>query len=128
MRQQERHWSARTTAEREARLAMAGENPPRLAAVTFTGRILAMQGRYAEGLDLAQSATDRVARGAAVRILSRRSTRGDLLAHMGRLAEAEAAFREEITRFPSMTCCSRRRNDSRRSRRCFLPRGRALRD
>jgi len=31
------------------------------------------------------------------------STRGDILARIGRNAEAEAAFREEITRFPTTT-------------------------
>jgi tetratricopeptide (TPR) repeat protein len=90
------------TAEREARLAMAGENPPRVAAVTLTARILTMQGRYPEALELAQSATDRVGRGAqSVPTLA--ATRGDLLARMGQIAEAEAAFREEITRFPATT-------------------------
>jgi choline-sulfatase len=90
------------TAEREARLAMAGENPPRVAAVMLTARILAMQARYGEALELTQSATDRVARGAHS-FPTLASTRGDLLAHLGRVAEAETAFREEITRFPSTT-------------------------
>jgi Tfp pilus assembly protein PilF len=90
------------TAEREGRLAMSGENPPRIAAVTFTARILAMQARYAEALELAQSASERVARGAhSVPMLA--ATRGDLLAHLGRVAEAEVAFREEITHYPSIT-------------------------
>ena len=90
------------TAEREARLAMAGENPPRIAAVALTAQILAMQERYAEALELAQSATDRVARGAHP-VPALAATRGDLLARMGRVAEAEAAFREEIARFPTTT-------------------------
>lgn len=90
------------TAEREARLAMEGENPPRVAAVTLTARILTMQGRYPEALELAQRATDLVAGGAhAVPTLA--ATRGDLLARMGRIEEAEKAFREEMTRFPSTT-------------------------
>jgi arylsulfatase A-like enzyme/Tfp pilus assembly protein PilF len=88
-------------AEREARAAIAAEQRPRLAALVVLAQALAGEGRYAEGLAAIEPAAARLDSGAAEPIATLDSTRGDLLARLGRAGEAEAAFRREIARFPS---------------------------
>lgn len=85
-----REWSA---AEREARLAVGREDAPRAPALVLLARALVEQGKLGEAL----STIERVRHPLAT--LS--STRGDILARMGRTREAEAAFRDEIARFPT---------------------------
>jgi predicted Zn-dependent protease len=64
-------------------------------------RILVQQGRLNEALEVADRALSRVTAGEAPPVVTLASTRGDILARLGRTREAEAAFREEIARFPT---------------------------
>ena len=83
------------TAEKEARLGL-----PRVPAMIMLARILTEQGKLDEAL-----AT--INRGAQLQgshpVATLASTRGDILARMGRNSDAEASFREEIERFPTTT-------------------------
>jgi predicted Zn-dependent protease len=54
-----------------------------------------------EALVAADRAAARVAAGDARPVATLASTRGDILARLGRAAEAEAALRDEIARFPT---------------------------
>lgn len=88
-----------TSAEREARAAMA-EPVGATAASVLLARILAQQGNLEAGLTLVES-IDRDAREKGLGpVESLEYARGDLLARMNRLDEAEAAFRREIALFP----------------------------
>jgi tetratricopeptide (TPR) repeat protein len=88
------------TAEKEARLALGHEDLPRVPALIFLARVMVEQGRLDEALAATDRATARVAEDGAPPVNTLASTRGDILARMGRNAEAEAAFREEMARFP----------------------------
>ncbi len=90
-------------AEREARLALGSEDRPRVPALIFLARNLAEQNKLDEALSVANRAVARVNEEGAHPVPTLSSTRGDILARMGRNAEAEAAFREEIKRFPTTT-------------------------
>jgi arylsulfatase A-like enzyme/tetratricopeptide (TPR) repeat protein len=90
-----------STAEREARMALGLDDRPRIPALILLARILVEQGRLDEALEVANRAVARVREDGAPPVRTLASTRGDILARMGRAEEAEAAFREEIARFPS---------------------------
>ena len=89
-------WKAAETAAREAAGPAAR---PRVAALLLLAQALAAQGRLEEGLTEAERAATRIAAGAPPHP-GVESTRGDLLARLGREGEAEYAFRREITAFP----------------------------
>lgn len=93
-------WS---TAEREARLALGRPDRPRVPALILLARVLVERGQLGEALAVAERAAARIAEDGAPQVPTLASTRGDILARLGRNAEAEAAFREEIARFPRTT-------------------------
>ncbi len=82
-------------AEQEARLAL-----PRVPAMIILARILTDEQKLDEALAMIDRAE--AAQGAHPEPTIS-STRGDILARMGRNQEAEAAFRDEIQRFPATT-------------------------
>jgi tetratricopeptide (TPR) repeat protein len=88
-------------AESEARQALGRPDLPRIPALVMLARILVQQGRLNEALEVADRALSRVTAGEAPPVVTLASTRGDILARLGRTREAEAAFREEIARFPT---------------------------
>ncbi|HVS31857.1 MAG TPA: sulfatase-like hydrolase/transferase [Thermoanaerobaculia bacterium] len=90
-------------AEREARLALDREDRPRVPALILLARILVEQGRLNDALAAADRAATRIREDGAAVVPTLASTRGDILARMGRIAEAETALREEIARFPTTT-------------------------
>jgi choline-sulfatase len=86
----------RATAIREAQLAM--QDPSyRGAATVLMATIAIHDGKFADALRL----LDTFKRSNAAPVLDLESTRGDALARMERIAEAEAAFRSEIAAFPN---------------------------
>jgi choline-sulfatase len=91
-------------AERAARAALASPGS-RIAPLMTLAQVCQKQNRLEEALDYANQAADEVARtGAAGQgYLGLRWMRGDLLARLGRNAEAEREFLEEIRAFPSNT-------------------------
>jgi arylsulfatase A-like enzyme/tetratricopeptide (TPR) repeat protein len=89
------------TAETEARLALDREDRPRVPALILLARVLVEQGRLPEALAMTDRAAARIAEDGAAPVPTLASTRGDILGRMGRLPEAEAAFRREIERFPT---------------------------
>ncbi len=90
------------TAEREARLALGPENLPRVPALISLARVLTDEQKLDEALTVIDRAVARVAEGAHP-AATLASTRGDILARMGRNQEAEAAFRAEMQNFPQTT-------------------------
>jgi tetratricopeptide (TPR) repeat protein len=90
-------------AEREARLALGSEERPRVPALILLARILIEEKKMDEALSVVNRAVARVSEEGAHPVPTLESTRGDILARMGRNQEAEAAFREEMTRFPTTT-------------------------
>ncbi len=90
-------------AEREARLAVGTQARPRVPALILLARVLATRGKLDEALAVINRAGTRVDLQGAHPVPTLASTRGDILARMGRNAEAEAAFRDEIQRFPETT-------------------------
>jgi len=92
-----------TGAEREARLALDNEQRPRVPALILLSKVLVQQGRLDEALATADRAAARIREDGAPGVATLASTRGDVLARMGRKQEAEAAFREEIRTFPATT-------------------------
>jgi tetratricopeptide (TPR) repeat protein len=88
-------------AEREARLAQGDAALPRVPALLLLAKVLAEQGRLPAALAELDRATRRVAEGGAHAVPTLASTRGDVLARMGRSGDAETAFREEIAHFPA---------------------------
>ena len=88
-------------AEREARLGLGTDDRPRLPALIMLARVLTQEQKLNEALAIANRAVARVNEEGAHPVATLASTRGDILARMGRNQEAEAAFREEITRFPT---------------------------
>jgi arylsulfatase A-like enzyme/predicted negative regulator of RcsB-dependent stress response len=89
-----------TTAENEGRAAVAAAEPPRVPALILLARVLAQEQKLPEALATITRATARVNDEGAHPVSTLASTRGDILARMGRNDEAEAAFREEIAKFP----------------------------
>ena len=83
-------------AEREARLAME-DALYREAGAVLLARTAIEQGRFAEALQL----LDRVKQSSRAPVPDLESTRGDALARMERIADAEAAFRSEVAAFPN---------------------------
>jgi arylsulfatase A-like enzyme len=90
-------------AEREARLAVGTQARPRVPALILLARVLAARGKLDEALAVINRAGARVDQQGAHPIPTLASTRGDILARMGRNADAEAAFRDEMQRFPETT-------------------------
>jgi arylsulfatase A-like enzyme/predicted negative regulator of RcsB-dependent stress response len=90
-------------AEREARQAVGEASNPRLAALVFLARVLVEQHRLPEALQAVDDAAARIGSGGARPLPTLEATRGDVLARLGRPAEAEAAFRREIELFPRTT-------------------------
>src|SRR6266542_3383878 len=88
------------TAENEARLAMGRQNRPRVAALILLARVLTQRGKLDEAFSVADRATARVKEEGAHPVPTLASTRGDVLARMGRNREAEDAFRDESAHFP----------------------------
>jgi tetratricopeptide (TPR) repeat protein len=62
--------------------------------------VLAQQGKLADALAAIDRANARVEQDGAPPVPALASTRGDILARLQRYAEAEAAFRLEMQRFP----------------------------
>ncbi|HEV7485073.1 MAG TPA: sulfatase-like hydrolase/transferase [Thermoanaerobaculia bacterium] len=91
------------SAEREARLAAGPEDRPNVGALVMLARVLASQQRLNEALPVANRAVAHAGEVGAHPVATVFSTRGDILARMGRTAEAEADFRKEIERFPDST-------------------------
>jgi choline-sulfatase len=90
-------------AEREARLTASPEDRPNVAALVILARILASQQKLDEALAVANRAIARADEEGAHPVATVFSTRGDILARMGRTDGAEADFRKEIERFPDST-------------------------
>jgi choline-sulfatase len=90
-------------AEKEARLALGPEDRPHVPAMIFLARILTEEQKLDEALRMIDGAIARVDQGGAHPVPTLASTRGDILARMGRPADAEAAFRQEIAKFPATT-------------------------
>jgi tetratricopeptide (TPR) repeat protein len=91
------------SAEREARLATGPEDRPNVSGLVMLARILASQQKLEEALPVANRAVAHVNEEGAHPVATVFSTRGDILARMGRNGEAEADFRKEIARFPDST-------------------------
>ncbi len=90
-------------AVREARLALGPADRPRVPALIALARLLTTQLKLDEALSVANRAAERVAENRAHPVATLASTRGDILARMGRNQEAENAFRNEIRNFPATT-------------------------
>jgi arylsulfatase A-like enzyme/Tfp pilus assembly protein PilF len=95
-------------AEREARQATGDAERPRVPALIHLARILSEEQKLDEALTTIDRAAARVAQEGAHPVATLASTRGDILARLGRNPEAEAAFREEISRFPTTTAAYNR--------------------
>jgi arylsulfatase A-like enzyme/tetratricopeptide (TPR) repeat protein len=91
------------SAEREARLAAGREDRPNVPALIILARILSSQQKLDEALPVANRAVAHVNEESDHPVATVFSTRGDILARMGRTGEAEADFRKEIERFPDST-------------------------
>jgi choline-sulfatase len=87
-------------AESEARAAFGDADRPRLPALLLLAQILGQRGRLQQGLELLAAVDRRIASGEARPLPTLESTRGDLLARLGRNQEAETSFRKEIATFP----------------------------
>ncbi len=90
------------TAEREAREAAAGRDPEP-SAILLLAEVKLKAGRAAEGLADVERAAARAKGLRLSSVYNLEFLRGDALARMNRLDEAEAAFRAEIAAFPSNT-------------------------
>lgn len=90
-------------AEREARASLGPGNRPRVPALILLARVLARENKFDEALAVANRAVVRIGEEGAHPVPAAQSTRGDILARMGRNGEAEAAFRAEIAQFPATT-------------------------
>lgn len=90
-------------AEAEARLATDDEKRPRVPALILLAKILIERNRLQEALAAIDRAQSRITADGAPAVHTLSSTRGDILARMGRTAEAEAAFRKELAEFPRTT-------------------------
>lgn len=90
------------TAEREARAALEASRSGRTAASMVLTRTLQEQGKLDEALQVIQEAVDQVSQMEGdPKFTGLWFLRGDLLARLGREAEAEQAFLREIADFPS---------------------------
>jgi len=69
----------------------------------FLARIGIERGDPAAAVELLAGARERIAAGEIAPVATLEGTAGDALARLGRAAEAEAAFRREIARFPGGT-------------------------
>src|SRR5205807_3775730 len=78
-------------------------NRPRVPALVLLARVLVQEQKLDQALTVIDRAAARVAQEGAHPVPTIASTRGDILARLGRDQEAEAAFREEIAKFPQTT-------------------------
>lgn len=88
------------TAERRARAGIGDPRRPRVPALLLLAQALLAQERLPEALAEIERAVAETRRPGAKPVVTVESTYGDLLARLGRNAEAEAAFRREIALFP----------------------------
>ena len=88
------------SAEREAREA-AGERDPQPSAILALAEVRLKGGRAAEGLADVERAAARAKELRLPSVWNLEFLRGDALARMNRIDEAEAAFRAEIAAYPS---------------------------
>jgi choline-sulfatase len=98
-----RIWAARgdfARAEQEAKLALASEHDPTGALLTL-GLLEKQRGNLAGALAYFDQAQQRAAEKNHHRIPNLHYDRGDVLARLGRNAEAEAEFRQEIALYPT---------------------------
>lgn len=79
--------------------ALGSQDHPQVAALIFLARVQAGQQKLDEALSVADRAAAQISQKGAHPVATLASTRGDILARMGRNHEAEAAFREEIAHF-----------------------------
>ena len=88
-------------AEKAARAALAAPGP-RIAPLITLAQVLQKQGKLAEALQAADQAAAEVARTGAAgeKYSGLHYVRGDILARLGREADAERDFRQEIQDFP----------------------------
>ncbi len=91
------------TAESEARLALGPPDRQRVPALIFLARVLIEENEFEQALAVTDRAVQREQQDRAHPAATLAVTRGDILARMGRNAEAEAAFRQEIANFPTTT-------------------------
>lgn len=90
-------------AEREAREAAGPPARPHLPAVVLLARVAIERGDPAAAVERLAPVRARIAAGELEPLATLEATAGDALARLGRGAEAEAAFRSEIQRFPGGT-------------------------
>jgi arylsulfatase A-like enzyme/Tfp pilus assembly protein PilF len=87
-------------AEGEARLALQTSHDPTTALLVLAS-IYRARGDFAEALGYVDQAAERVSHKSPPRLQNLHLTRGDVLARLGRGAEAEREFRAEISDFPA---------------------------
>lgn len=87
-------------AEQEARAGIGDPARPRVPALLLLTQVLAAQERWPAALAEIERAVEAQRRPGAQPVETVESTHGDILARLGRHAEAEQAFRREITHFP----------------------------
>lgn len=87
-------------AEREARMAVGDDARPHLPALVLLARVQVAAGELPAALATVERGRARLASGQAEPVEGLEAIRGDVLARLGRAAEAEAAFRAEVAGFP----------------------------
>lgn len=87
------------TAEREAS-AVSGDAAAEMGATVVRAEVRIRQERFAEALGLVEEAQQRIREGRAAAVPDLDFLKGDALARLGRLPEAQAAFEEEVRAFP----------------------------
>lgn len=88
------------TAAAEARQGIGDPAHPRVPALLMLGQALAADGKLEEARVELERALEVARRPGAPPVATLESSYGDVLARLGRDAEAESAFRREIERFP----------------------------
>jgi arylsulfatase A-like enzyme/Flp pilus assembly protein TadD len=88
------------TAEREA-TAATGDTSAELGAAVVRAEVRIRQERFQEALDIVDAAKKRMRDSAHEPVADLDFLRGDALARIGRYAEAERAFEEEVRTFPA---------------------------
>ncbi len=89
------------TAAAEARRGIGDPRHPRVPAMLLLAQALAAEERLAEALIEIDRAAERLSRPGVAPVVNVFATRGDLLARLGRDAEAEVSFRREVELFPA---------------------------
>ncbi len=88
------------TAEKETRAALESRNP-QPSALLLLAEVKIRAGRPGEALQLVEQAAAKTQGGSLPPVFNLEYLRGDALARMNRLTEAETAFRAEIAAFPA---------------------------